>query len=169
MAVLIVGGVILTDALAACCRILLQSRMRNFSWRCRLVRSSVLSYFFLFTISTLSYTPVYEQLNKGFDDNAATEIRIPRLFLLELIGSEFANRSGSGDYPPPFRFIFLKKRAVLPVENPVKKSQSYALELIAHTIILPAGPAFVTSALYNAPLSYALLLSVHSGISPPYA
>jgi len=112
---------------------------------------------------------VYEQLNKGFDDNAVTELRIPRLFLLELIGSEFTHRSGSRDYPYPFHIIFLKKRAVLPVENPVKKSQSYALELIAHTSILPAGPTFVTSALYNAPLSYAFLLSIHSGISPPYA
>jgi hypothetical protein len=120
-----------------------------------------------FTISTLSYTP--DQLNKDIDKRAEAEMGIPRLFLLELIGSEMTHESGSGRPQSPLRFIFLKKRAVLPEENLIKKNQLQYHGLSSCSLTSTEGPTCAPLVRDIRVLQYALLLSFHSGISPPYA
>ncbi len=41
-------------------------------------------------------SPIYDQLNKDIDEHAEADIRIPRLFLLELIGSKITHHSMPG-------------------------------------------------------------------------
>ena len=122
-----------------------------------------------FTISTLSYTPIYDQLNKDIDEHAEADIRIPRLFLLELIGSEMTHHSGSGNPQSTCRFIFLKKRAVLPEENLTKKNQLKYHGLSTYSITSNVGPTCAPLVRDIRVLQYVLLLPFHSGISPPYA
>ncbi len=94
---------------------------------------------------------------------------IPRLFLLELIGSEITHQSGSGSPQSPFRFICLKKRAVLPEENLIKKNQSQCHGLSAHSLASTEGPTCAPLVRNIGTLQYVMLLPFHSGISPPYA
>ena len=129
----------------------------------------MLIYFLLFTISTLSYTPTYDQLNKDIDENPEADIKIPRLFLLELIGSEITHHSGSGSPQSDFRVIFLKKRAVLPPEYIINKNQERDHGLNTNRITLNGGPACDSMVQDIRTLQYVLLLPFHSGISPPYA
>jgi hypothetical protein len=143
--------------------------MRSVTGKCCYLHAFILSYFLLFTISTLSYTPIYDQLNKDIDEHAATDIRIPRLFLLELIGSEITHHSGCGRPQSAFRFIFLKKRAVLPPENLIKKNQAQEPGLSTYSITLNEGATCAPLVRDISPLQFVMLLPFHSGISPPYA
>ena len=137
--------------------------------KCWHLHAFILFYFLFFTISTLSYTPIYEQLNKDIDKNAEADIRIPRLFLLELIGSEIAHRSGNGSPESALRFIFLKKWAVLPTENLIKANQVQDHGLSTYGITLNEGSTCAPLVLDIRTLQHILLLPFHSGISPPYA
>ncbi len=136
--------------------------------RCRL-HSFILFYFLLFTISTLSYAPIYDQLNKDIDERAEADIRIPRLFLLELIGSEVAHRTGSGSPRSALRLIFLKKRAVLPTEKLINKNHAGYHGLRTYAVAVNEGSTGVALVREIRTLHYRMLLPVHSGISPPYA
>ena len=137
--------------------------------KCCHLRAFILFYFLLFTISTLSYTPIYDQLNKDIDEHSEADIRIPRLFLMELIGSEITHHPGSGSPQSDVRFIFLKKRAVLPEENLIKKTRVQYHGLSTYSIILNEGATSGPLVRDIRTLQYVLLLPFHSGISPPYA
>jgi hypothetical protein len=143
--------------------------MRSATGKFHHLHTFILSYFLLFTISTLSYTPIYDQLNKDIDEHAVTDIRIPRLFLLELIGSEIKYHSESRSPQSAFRFIFLKKRAVLPTEYLIKKNKAQDHGLSTHNITLNEVPAFATMVRDDRTMQDVWLLPFHSGISPPYA
>jgi len=143
--------------------------MRSDTGKYRHLHAIILFYFLLFTISTLSYTPIYDQLNKDIGEHAETDIRIPRLFLLELIGSEIKRYSRSGTPQSAFRFIFLKKRAVLPEESLIKKKQAEDHGLSTNRITPNEGSTCVPLVPHIRTLQYALLFPFHSGISPPYA
>ncbi|MGO9015645.1 MAG: hypothetical protein ACLQF0_11755 [Dissulfurispiraceae bacterium] len=136
--------------------------------RCHL-HALILSYFLFFTISTLSYTPIYDQLNKDSDEHAEADIRIPRLFLLELIGSEITHHFGSGSPESALRFIFLKKRAVLPTENLIRKNQVQDHGFSSYRITLNAHSTYAPLVRDISSFQYVLLIHFHSGISPPYA
>ncbi len=135
----------------------------------RHIRVFILFYFLFFTISTLSYTPIFDQLSKDIDEHGEADIRIPHLFLLELIGSEITHCSRSGGAESALRLIFLKKRAVLPTENLIKKNQAPDRGLGAYRVMLNEGSPWAPLVHYISSMQYALLLPFHSGISPPYA
>ena len=143
--------------------------MRSTIGKCCHLHAFILSYFLLFTVSTLSYTPIYDQLEKDIDEHAVPDLRIPHLFLLELIGSEIIHHSENGSSQSAFRFIFLKKRAVLPTENLIKKNQAQDHGMNAYSTKLDEGPTFAPIVRNIGTLQYVLLLPFHSGISPPYA
>ncbi len=143
--------------------------MDKWTGKCCHLHAIMLIYFLLFTISTLSYTPTYDQLNKDIEENPEADIKIPRLFLLELIGSEIIHHSGSGSPQSDFRVIFLKKRAVLPTEYFIKKNQERDHGFNTNRITLNGGPTCVPMVQDIRTLQYVLLLPFHSGISPPYA
>ena len=155
--------------LATCRGILLIFEMCSATGKCRHLHVFILFYFLFFTVSTLSYTPIYDQLNKDIDEHAEADIRIPRLFLLELLGSEITHRFGSGRPESGFRFIFLKKRAVLPTENLIKKNQAQDHGLSTYRIMLNEGSSCAPLVRDIRTLQFTLLLPFHSGISPPYA
>ncbi|HKN18583.1 MAG TPA: hypothetical protein VJW95_02205 [Dissulfurispiraceae bacterium] len=136
----------------------------------RNLHAFILFYFLFFTVSTLSYTPIYDQLNKDTDEHAEADIRIPRLFLLELIGSEITHHSGSGSPESALRFIILKKRAVLPTENLIRRNQAQDHGFSTYRITLNAGSTYAPLVRDKSSFQYVLLLlPFHSGISPPYA
>jgi hypothetical protein len=135
--------------------------------KCRLGRSFILSYFFLFAASTLTYTPLYERLNKDGDAHGVADIRMPRLFLLELIGSEIACRSCNGTYPSPFGIILLKKKAVLPTEDLTEKNLADDHEALAHSPALCENAATASSGCNDMVSPDSLPLSFYSGTSPP--
>ena len=137
--------------------------------KCCHLNAIILSYFLLFTISTLSYTPIYGQLDRDIDGHAVTDIRIPHLFLLELIGSEIMCHSATGNSQSACRFIFLKKRAVLPTENLVRKNQAQDNGMSTYSITMDESPTSAPIVRGIRTLQYALLLPFHSGISPPHA
>jgi len=140
--------------------------MRAGIWKYRLLNTVFLSYFFLFTISTLSYRPVYE-LNRTVEESAGADINMPRLSLLELIGSIITHQTDSGSSNSSCRLIFLKKRAILPTENVIKKAQTRAFAPAIHGITLTEGADRFLPASDKGGLQHKWLLFAHSGVSPP--
>jgi hypothetical protein len=143
--------------------------MRAGAWKCRLLHAFIASYFSLFAISTLSYQCLCEGPNKDIDEHAGSDMGIPHLFLVELIGSKITHHSCPGSSQSAFPLIFLKKRAVLPTENPIRKTEAQDHALIPHSLAVTEVPA--CSPLYRefGTLPHVQLFSFHSGISPPYA
>jgi len=135
--------------------------------KCCHLHAIILFFFFFFTVSTLSYTPA--QLNKDIDKETEADIGIPRLLLPELIGPEMTHHTGSGSPQSPLRFICLKKRAVLPEENLIKKNQVQFNGLSTYSITSIEGPTCAPLVRDIRTLQYVLLLPFHSGISPPHA
>ena len=114
-------------------------------------------YFCLFTISTLSYSGIQESLSKS----------IPHLYLLEMINSRIMEHCSDHCPQSPLHLPLIKKKAVLPAENVIKKSivqnqwpVSFVVALLQDNPWCPTGRHMIT-------LPHAQLSSFHSGISPP--
>ncbi len=135
--------------------------------KCRLFHSVFLSYFLLFTVSTLSYTLMGEQLNRAFEEPAGVDIIMPRLFLLELIGSTITHHPCSGSSQSAVRIIFLKKRAVLPTDNIIRKTPEREHMPVAHGITMPEGEACALPEGDSRTLLHEKPLTLYSDISPP--
>jgi len=137
------------------------------AWKRRLFHDVFLSYFLLFTVSTLSYTLTDDQLKRAFEETAGADIVMPRLFLLELIGSTIIHHHCSGTSQSACRFIFLKKRAVLPTEDIIRKTPARDHIPIIHSITMPAGVACLLPERDLGTLLQERLFPFYSDISPP--
>ena len=135
--------------------------------KCRLLHAVFLSYFIFFTFSTLSYNLMDEQLSRAFEEPAGADIIMPRLFLLELIGSTITHHTCSGSSQSALRIIFLKKRAVLPTENIIRKTLARDHMPIIHVTTMPEGVACALPERESGTLLHERLLTLYSDISPP--
>ncbi len=135
--------------------------------KCRLLHTVFLSYFLLFSISTISYRPIYEQINKTVEEPGGADMTVPRLSLLELIGLIITHQTDSGSSNSACRFLVLKKRAVLPTENVIRKAQVRDFAPVIHSVTLSEGISRNLPASDKGRLQHKWLLFVHSGVSPP--
>src|SRR5271169_3138508 len=137
------------------------------AWNRRMFHVVFLSYFLLFTVSTLSYTLTDDQLKREFEENAGADIVMPRLFLLELVGSTITRHRCNGTSQSACRFIFLKKRAILPTEDIIRKTAALDHMPIFHSITMSAGVACLLPEHDIGTLLQERLFPFYSDISPP--